>query len=98
VNAPVIQEVHVRTGVPEDVHRVMDTALLASTENGYVNPSPARLLEHIWSALNLHHGIVGVIGEPGQMVEAAVLLRSGTPWYSDDIVLEEKSIFVLSGI
>ena len=93
-HTPIVEEIHVRVGTPGDVHRMMELALPAAEENGFANPSPAKLLEHIWAALNLHHGIIGIIGEPGEIIEAAVLLRSGTPWYSDEEILEEKSIFV----
>jgi GNAT superfamily N-acetyltransferase len=84
----------VRIGKPEDVHNLMDLAMKACEENGFSNPNPQKLLSEIWSALNLAHGIVGIIeGEDG-IIEGAVLLRIGPTWYSDDQVLEEKAIFI----
>jgi len=84
----------IRVGDPEDVHDMMDLALSACDENGFVAPSPEKLLHEIWPALNHDHGMVGIIGEKGQKLEAAVLLRIGSMWYSDQNVVEEKAIFV----
>lgn len=86
--------VDVRIGTPEDVHDIMELALSACDENGFVDPNPQRLLAEIWPALNLDRGMVGIIGDDGKKPEAAVLLRIGTMWYSDADVLEEKAIFV----
>ena len=86
--------VDVRVGTPEDVHDIMELALSACDENGFVDPNPNKLLAEIWPALNLERGLVGIIGEDGKKPEAAVLLRIGTMWYSDADVLEEKAIFV----
>lgn len=86
--------IKVRVGTPEDVHAIMDLALSACGENGFVNPNPQKLLAEIWPALNLDRGLVGIIGEENQKPEAAVLLRIGSMWYSDADVLEEKAIFV----
>lgn len=86
--------IDVRVGTPEDVHDIMELALSACDENGFVDPNPQRLLAEIWPALNLDRGMVGIIGEDGKKPEAAVLLRIGTMWYSDANVLEEKAIFV----
>ncbi len=88
--------IHVRVGTPKDIDAAMHVALMACEENGFVAPSPTKLLQELWAALNLHHGICGVIGEPGGPIEAIVLLRVGTMWYADDNneVLEERAIFV----
>jgi GNAT superfamily N-acetyltransferase len=87
-------QAYVRIGTPEDVHDVMELALSACDENGFVDPNPQKLLGEIWPALNLDRGMVGIIGEDGKKPEAAVLLRIGTMWYSDADVLEERAIFV----
>lgn len=84
----------VRVGTPDDVDAMMAIALAACEENGFVDPNPIKLLENIWAALNRDHGIVGIIGNPGEQIEAAVLLRIGSPWYSDVQTIEEKAIFV----
>ena len=84
----------VRVGKPEDVYAVMDLALMATEENGVLEPNPEKLLEHIWAALNQAQGIVGIISKPGGNAEGAVLLRIGSLWYSDQEVVEEKAIFI----
>lgn len=89
-----IEEPKVRIGVAADVDSVMSLALAGSRENGFVSPSPQKMLSEVWSALNRNHGVMGVIGEPGSELEGAVLLRIGRMWYSDEDVLEEKAIFV----
>lgn len=87
-------EIEVRIGTPKDVHDIMDLALSACDENGFVDPNPKKLLAEIWPALNLDRGLIGIIGEENQKPEAAVLLRIGSMWYSDADVLEERAIFV----
>lgn len=89
-----MSDLTIRIGKPEDVHDIMDLALSACDENGFVQPNPAKLLNEIWPALNLHFGLVGVIGPEGGKPEGAILLRIGTMWYSDNEVLEEKAIFI----
>jgi len=84
----------VRIGTPDDVHGVMDLALSACDENGFVSPNPEKLLQQIWPALNLDQGLLGIIGNTGEKLQGAVLLRVGSMWYSDDEVLEEKAIFI----
>lgn len=91
---PIAEEVHVRIGTPDDVHPCMDLALMAVNENSYAKANPVKLLGDIWAALNLDHGIVGLIGEPGQQLEGIVLLRVGSNWYSDEEILEERAIFI----
>ena len=87
-------EIVVRTGTPDDVHGMMDLALAACEENGLTRPNPEKLLVEIWSSLHLHHGIVGIIGEQDKPLQAAVLLRVEAMWYSDELVLNERAIFV----
>jgi hypothetical protein len=89
-----MQDTGVRIGTPDDVDGMMEIALAACAENGFVDPNPQRLLAEIWPELNRDHGIVGIIGNPGERLEGAVLLRVGTMWYSDRQVLEEKAIFI----
>lgn len=87
-------EIKVRVAVPEDMDEIMKVALAACEENGFLNPNPAKLAAEIWAALHQDHGICGVIGKAGGPIEGVVLLRTGTMWYSDADVLEEKAIFI----
>lgn len=84
----------VRVGTPEDVDEVMEIALEACEENGFLRPNPAKLLNDIWRALTRQGAIMGVIGVPGGRIEGVVLLMMGPLWYSDDITLEERAVFV----
>lgn len=88
------EDLGVRVGTPEDVHPMMDLAMQACDENGFVDPNPQKLLAEIWPALNLEDGLVGIIQDEGGQLEGAILLRIGTMWYSDTPVLEEKAIFI----
>jgi GNAT superfamily N-acetyltransferase len=73
---------------------VMQLAMAGCKENGFLNASPAKLAQDIWCALSRDHGLVGAIGEPGGKIEGVVVLRTGTMWYSDEPVMEEKAIFI----
>jgi hypothetical protein len=87
-------EPHVRVGSMDDLDWVMDLVRQAAIENAFVEPDIHRLLQTVYPALMQIDGIVGVIGTPGKPLEGGVLLRMGTVWYSDEVVIEEKSIFV----
>lgn len=89
-----MEDLGVRIGTPEDVDAMMQLAMSACEENGFVDPNPQKLLSEIWHGLVLADGIVGIIGERGQEIEGAVLLRITDMWYSDSRVLEEKAIFI----
>lgn len=84
----------VRIGEPSDIDAMMELALAACDENGFVNPNPRKLLEQIYPALMQDFGLVGIIGAKGEKIEGAVLLRISKMWYSDQDVLEEKAIFI----
>lgn len=88
------KELKVRVGTPEDVDGVMELAMAACEENGFVEPNPLKLLNDIWAALNRERGICGVIGPSGGKLEGAILLRIGNIWYSDREILEERAVFI----
>lgn len=67
---------------------------MACAENSFSEVNKVKLLRPIWAALNLDHGICGIIGGVGGMVEATVVLTIGSIWYSDDPILEELAIYV----
>lgn len=89
-----MEELNIRIGTPDDLDGCMELALMACRENGFVNPNPRKMLEDFWQALNMEHGLVGLIGKEGEKIEGGILLRIGTMWYSDEPVLEEKAIFI----
>ncbi len=88
------EKLTVKVATPFDVHEMMDLAMSACSENGFANPNPVKLLQEIWSALHLKDGIVGIIRGENEQIEGGILLRIGTPWYSDEKILEEKAIFI----
>lgn len=84
----------VRLGTPQDENALMDLAARAWNENGVMDMNPEKMLGMIRPALYLWQGLIGIIGAPGQKIEAAILLRVSQMWYSDSWILEEKAIFV----
>lgn len=84
----------VRLGTPQDENALMDLATRAWNENGVMDMNTEKMLGMIRPALYLWQGLVGIIGAPGQKIEAAILLRVSQMWYSDSWILEEKAIFV----
>lgn len=88
------EEITVRAGTPQDLDQVMALAQMMHDEIGITALNPARILPEVWGALNLDGGIMGLIGEPGGPLEAGLLLRMGTLFYSDETVLEDKGLFV----
>ena len=84
----------VRIAVPRDLQALMGLSLASCEENGFVNPNPEKLANEIWPALHLDHGVVGIIEDANGQAEGGVLLRVGSMWYSDQMVVEEKAIFI----
>jgi hypothetical protein len=89
-----IERPHVRVATRDEVDEVMKLALMGCAENEFMPHDPVLVLQDVWSALNLHQGIVGVIGPVGGELEGAVLLRIGNIWYSRQPHVEERAIFV----
>jgi len=87
-------DVKVRIGTPEDMDGVMELALMVCRENGVFQPNVDKIVYDIWPSLHQEHGLVGVIGKPGEKLEGFVLLRVSNMWYSDAEIVEEKTVFV----
>lgn len=87
-------EVKVRTATPEDVHQLMEMGIAANDEVGICKANPEKLLLDIWPALNLHDGIVGVIGKPGEIIQGGIVLKVTNLWYSDEQFLEERVVYI----
>jgi GNAT superfamily N-acetyltransferase len=85
---------NVRLATPEDENALLDLALRAWHENGVMDINEEKMRGMIRPALYLWQGLCGVIGEPGEKIEGAVLLRVSQMWYSDSWLLEEKAVFV----
>jgi len=89
-----MDEISVRTAVEADFNGVMDIAIAATRENAVVIPDTEKLAQVVYGALLIKTGICGVIGPVGGKLEGAVLLSMGEMWYSKELILEEKAIFV----
>jgi len=87
-------ELVIRIGTQDDIDEMMALALLACTENGFVNTDKNKLLNELWQALSMNYGLIGIIGRENGPIEGAILLRIGPMWYSHDMVVEEKAIFI----
>ena len=87
-------ELQIRLATPDDMDEVMRLAVTAVEENGFLNATPELLAKEIYPALCQDHGLCPVIGKPGGAIEGLALLRIGAMWYSPDIVLEERAIFI----
>lgn len=87
-------EIHVRVATRADFEGVMQLASQVSKENGIFEPTLDMVAQDVWAALNHDHGIIGVIGPEGGMLEGFVLLRIGNTWYSQSNIIEEKTVFV----
>ena len=88
------EEVKVRVATPEDVDGVMELLMMVCRENGLFEPDISKVFMDIWPALNQDHGLIGVIGEPGKTLEGLVLLKIGSLWYSNEEIIEERTVFV----
>ena len=88
------EEIHVRVATPGDFHAIMHLAAMVAEENGILSPDMELIATDIWPAINHDHGLVGVIGNPGDELEGFVLLRIGNMWYSTAPIIEEKTVFV----
>ncbi len=88
------EQTEIRIGTVDDVHDIMSQLSNTYEEMGFSNISPVKVLQEVYASLSLDRGIFGIIGNPGEIIQAGVLLRIGKPWYSDDDVVEERGIFV----
>jgi hypothetical protein len=89
------EQLQIRLATPDDMTEVMRLAVTACQENSFLDASVELLAREIYPALVQDHGLCGVIGPVGtNKIEGLVLLRLGRMWYSTEMVVEEKAIFV----
>jgi len=84
----------VRVATPDDLDAVMAMAIAGAQENSFMPAKVELILNEVWPAVNQDHGICGVIGEPGGKPEGIVILRIGTVYYSEQLCVEERIVFV----
>lgn len=89
-----MSEVTVRVATPLDMSGIMEIAVEAAKENGFLNATKSLLARAVWGPINQDHGIIGCIGTPGELIEGFVCLNVGTVFYSDQPCLEERVVFV----
>jgi hypothetical protein len=90
----IYDDLKLRLGTPEDMREVMDLAIAAAKENALLTANQMLLVQAIWPALNQSHGLVGCIGKEGGEIEGMVVLNIGTLFYSDEMCVEERVVFV----
>ena len=90
----IYDDLKIRLGTPDDMREVMDLAIAAAKENALLTANQVLLAHAIWPALNQNHGMVGCIGKPGGEIEGMVVLNIGTLFYSDEMCVEERVVFV----
>ncbi len=90
----IYDDLKLRMGTPNDMAEVMPLAIAAAEENALLNASRELLVKTVWPALNRDHGLVGCIGKPGGEIEGMVVLQIGTLFYSEEMAVEEKVLFV----
>jgi hypothetical protein len=87
-------DLKIRLATPADLKPVMAMAIMAAEENGFLDASTPRLLNDIWPALNQDHGLCAVIGPHDGNIEGIMVLRIGTLYYSDQMCIDEKVIYI----
>ena len=83
----------IRLATTEDMHSVMQLAIMACEENGFLDASAELIAQTVWPAFTQEGGLCGVIGAPGKPIEAMVILRIGEMYYSTTKCVEEKVVF-----
>ncbi len=89
-----MDEITVRVGTLDDLDAMMELSWNATQENAVVEPDMQMILKTMYPSLMLNGGVVGIIGEPGEHIEGAILLRIGNLWYSTVPIIEERAVYV----
>jgi N-acetylglutamate synthase-like GNAT family acetyltransferase len=83
----------VRKADIRDESELMQLCRELHEENGLFTMNEDLVRANLRHAFMNNGGVIGVIGEPGKM-EAAIYIKLGTFWYSDQLHLEELFVFV----
>ena len=86
-------ETHVRAAGPDDLEGIMALARLLNVENSVFPLDEEKAQQLIIPSLFKDGGIIGVIGSKDK-IEAVVMLRVASNWYSNGSFLEEMCIYV----
>jgi hypothetical protein len=88
------ENIKVRVATPKDLDEVMRMAIAGAQENSFMPAKVELILNEVWPAVNQDRGICGIIGEPQSKAQGIVILRIGTVYYSEQLCVEEKIVFV----
>ena len=90
----IYDDLKIRVATVDDLKEIMDLAIAAAKENGLLEANPELLCRTIWPKLNLQGGLIGCIGKSDGMIEGMVVLQIGKLFYSDEMCLEELTLYV----
>jgi hypothetical protein len=88
------EALQIRTATVDDLADVMALAVAGAQENSFLPARVNLILNEVWPAVNQDHGLCGIIGQPNGKPEGIVILRISTMYYSEQMCVEEKIIFV----
>lgn len=83
----------VRRAEPEETESVMKLCRQLAKENAMFNIDEEKVREGVEGAINGTGGILGVIGNLGE-IEGMMMIRIAQFWYSNDFYLDELFAFV----
>lgn len=83
----------IRVAGPDDFQEMFRVCCLLHHENGQHEFSEAKARDFLWRGCNRDHALVGVIG-PSNDIKAILYLEVMPVYYSDDVQLYEKFMFV----
>lgn len=89
-----IRAARVRLATIDDAEEIMTMCRRLHAENGRLPMCERKVREFLDEAFFEKGGILGVIGQPGQ-IEGVIFLRIGQVWYSERYTLEEMFSYVL---
>lgn len=83
----------VRLATEADIPEILRLCVLLHEENGLASMSEEKVTGLVWRCISRHGGLIGVIGEPGEL-EAMIALQIDSLWYTDHEILSELFNFV----
>lgn len=90
----IYDDLQLRVATPDDLTEIMEMAVAAAKENAAFSADQELLLKNVWGPLNQQHGLIGCIGKPNGAIEGMIVLSVGTLFYTNDVCLEEKVMYV----
>jgi hypothetical protein len=88
-----LDSLDIRIAGTDEMTNVMNLAIAGAEENAFLDASALLIAQTVYPALAQDHGLCGVIGPKGD-VQAFIVLRIGTLYYSDQPCVEEKILYV----